>query len=491
MHSREKHEKAMVLAEAGRYEEALACIAEHLRAAPQDSEALNDAGAMLHCLGRSGQAIDYLLKARQFGGENPQILMNLIEVYIGAGKADEVAALFDQAESAGILNPELLNRTARLFLDKGNKAGAVEVLLRSLDNWPEQEILAHMLTVIKSKRPRIAFFCGADGSTFLDPVCNYLKNRFEIRVFTGRTQQELYDLMRWSDISWFEWCTDLAVIGSNGPKVCETIIRLHRYEAYTELPGRVNWRNVDVLIMVGNSFVQQALLNGVGPVSPPTSIVTIPNGVDLGAMRFVNRPRGKSIAFVGNLRMVKNPPLLLQCMHRLHSLDSAYRLFVAGVFQDGALEQYVHHMTKELGLTEAVVFDGWQADINHWLADKHYIVSSSTIESQGMGILQGMACGLKPVVHNFPGACEIYPEEFLFDTPGEFCEQILSGAYEPGRYRQFVERDYSQKEQLAKINELLIKLERRIDSSPLPSYDSKTRGQAVTAAAQDRFGSVS
>jgi len=481
MHSREKYEKATVLAEAGRCEEALACIMEHLQTSPQDTEALNDAGAILHCLGRSSQAIDYLLEARQFGGENPQIVMNLIEVYIGAGKPEQAEALFDQAQDAGILTPELLNRTARLFLDQGNKAGAMEVLLRSMDNWPGQEILAHMLTVIKSKRPRIAFFCGADGSTFLDPVRNYLKNRFEIRIFTGRTEQELYDLMRWSDISWFEWCTDLAVIGSNGPKVCETVIRLHRYEAYTELPSRVNWRNVDVLITVGNSFVQQALLNTVGPISPPTSIVTIPNGVDLEAMRFVNRPRGKNIAFIGNLRMVKNPGLLLQCMHRLHSLDSEYRLFVAGVFQDGALEQYVHHIAKELGLTEAVLFEGWQGDISHWLADKHYIVSSSAIESQGMGILQGMACGLKPVIHNFPGACEIYPEEFLFNTPAQFCEQILSGAYEPERYRQFVEQSYSQRQQLAKINELVIKLERRIESQQ----------QVPIAAGQDRFASVS
>ena len=481
MHSREKYEKAMVLAEAGRYEEALASIMEHVQTSPQDTEALNDAGAILHCLGRSSQAIDCLLKARQFGGENPQIVINLIEVYIGAGKPEQAEALFDQAESAGILNPEMLNRTAKLFLDQGNKAGAVEVLLRSLDNWLGQEILAHMLTVIKSKRPRMAFFCGADGSTFLDPVCNYLKNRFEIRIFTGRTEQELYDLMRWSDISWFEWCTDLAVIGSNGPKVCETIIRLHRYEAYTELPSRVNWRNVDVLVTVGNSFVQQALLNTVGPISPPTSIVTIPNGVDLEAMRFVNRPRGKNIAFVGNLRMVKNPGLLLQCMQRLDSLDCDYRLFVAGVFQDSALEQYVHHVAKELGLTEAVLFDGWQGDISHWLADKHYTVSSSIIESQGMGILQGMACGLKPVIHNFPGACEIYPEEFLFDTPAQFCEQILSGAYEPERYRQFVEQSYSQRQQLAKINELVIKLERRIESQQ----------QVPIAAGQDRFASVS
>jgi hypothetical protein len=472
MGNRQEYERALALADAGSYELALSCIAEHLRRSPQDSEALNDAGAILHCLGRSGEAVEYLLRARQLNGQNPQILMNLIEVYIGAGQAAEAEALLDGARQARVLNPEVLNRIAKLFLDQGNKGGTTEVLLRSLRYWPGQEILEHMLTVIKSKRPRIAFFCGADGNTFLDPVRSYLDKRFETRVFTGRTEEELYELMRWSDISWFEWCTDLAVIGSNGPKTCQTIIRLHRYEAYTELPSRVNWHNVDVLITVGNSFVQQALLNGTGPIDPCTSMVTIPNGVDLEAMKFLDRPVGKNIAFVGNIRMVKNPPLLLQCIHRLRLADGRYRLFVAGVFQDGALEQYVHHTIKELGLTEAVVFDGWQQDISRWLADKHYVVSSSTIESQGMGILQGMACGLKPVIHNFPGAREIYGGEFLFNTPEQFCERIVSGAYEPARYRQFVEQNYSQARQLARTNDLLIKLERRIDADKQGNFSA-------------------
>jgi tetratricopeptide (TPR) repeat protein len=477
MVNREKYEKSVILAEQGRYKEALACVLEYLQTSPEDSEALNDTGALLHCLGRSSQAMDYLLKARQLDCDNPQILMNLIEISIAAGKPGEAEALFDQAQEAGILNPELLNRTAKLFLDQGNKAGAVEVLLRSMKIWPGQEILEHMLTVIKSKRPKIAFFCGADGSTFLEHICDYLKDRFEIRPFIGRTEQELCELMEWSDISWFEWCTELAVVGSNGPKVCKTIVRLHRYEAYTEFPSRVNWRNVDVLITVGNSFVQQALLNGTGPVSPSTSVVTIPNGVDMDALRFVNKPAGKNIAFVGNLRMVKNPSLLLQCMHRLHSTDAEYRLFVAGEFQDGALEQYVRHLVKELGLTGAVVFDGRQSDISRWLADKHYVVSSSIIESQGMGILEAMGCGLKPVIHNFPGASEIYPDEFLFNIVEQFCEQIQSGQYEPARYRKFVEQNYSQKQQLAKINELLIKMEAQIDS----------QHQVKSATEQDSF----
>jgi hypothetical protein len=75
-----------------------------------------------------------------------------------------------------------------------------------------------------------------------------------------------------------------------------------------------------------------------------------------------------------------------------------------------------------------------------------------------------MACGLKPVVHNFVGAQQIFPSEFLFNISEEFCGQILSDTYEPRRYRGFVEQRYSLNRQLSKINEILAGLEAQIDS---------------------------
>ena len=113
-----------------------------------------------------------------------------------------------------------------------------------------------------------------------------------------------------------------------------------------------------------------------------------------------------------------------------------------------------------------VFFDGWQEDVNCWLQDKHYIVSSSVGESQGMGLLEGMACGLKPVIHNFPGAGQIFPSEFLFNIAEQFCEQILADRYEPKKYRRFVEENYSLKDQLTKINRIFTQLEAEIDLHP-------------------------
>jgi len=458
------YQKGLELAKAGRYQQAHDCIQEHLRTSPDDAEALNDIGAILHCLGRSDESIAHLIKARNLRDNSAEIVWNLSESYLAAGRAAEAVQLFDDMEQMGILSADVLNRTATVFLNQGDKANAVEMLLRSLQIAPNQKILEPMIDTIRFKRPKIVFFCGADGMTFLNEILEFTQKRFETRLFEGQTEQELYELMRWADICWFEWCTNLAAAASNMPKVCKNIVRLHRYEAYEQWPQQVNWSNIDILITVGNKVIKNTIINNVPGIESQTLIVDVPNGVNLDKFEFTNRQRGKNIAFLANLRMVKNPAFVLQCMQKLHYIDPAYRLFFGGSFQDMVLEQYLRHMVKALDLGDSVFFDGWQDDISSWLADKHYIVSTSIIESQGMGLLEAMACGLKPVIHNFPGAEDIYPSEFLFNISEEFCEQILCDKYEPQRYRKFVEEKYSLKAQLNKINGIFTQFEADIDS---------------------------
>ena len=296
------YEKGLEAAQAGLYDKALSLMHEHLQVAGEDAQVLNDIGAILHCLGRSDEAIPYFLRARKLNGESAEILWNLSEVYLTTGRPKEAAYLFDEMKKMKILNVDVLNRTANVFLEQNNKAGAIEMLLQSLYVAPEQEILIPMLKVIKSKRPKIAFFCGADGMNFLNEILEFVKERFEVKVFDGQTEQELYDLMKWSDISWFEWCTNLAALGSKQPKVCENIIRLHRYEAYELWPLEVNWSNIDVLINVGNSFVKEAIYQKVPDIEEKTNFVTIPSGVNLDRFSFIDKTRGKNIAFLSNLR---------------------------------------------------------------------------------------------------------------------------------------------------------------------------------------------
>lgn len=462
------YKKGLELAEAGRHKEALECIKLYLGMTPNDAQAINDAGAILHCLGRSDEAIEYFQRARALAPDSAEILWNLAEAYLAVGNAKHAAELFDDMSHKGVLSADVLNRTANVLLEQGNSADALETLLRSLQSWPNQEVLKPMVEVIHSKRPKIAFFCGIKGGVkFLTDIYNFVGERFPVKFFEGGDINQMHELMQWSDISWFEWCTNIAVEASKLPKVCRNIVRLHAFEAYEDWPGSVRWENIDDLILVGNSYVKEALLKRVPSLEARTRVVTIPNGVNLPKFKFVDRPRGKNLACVGYLHGGKNPMFLLQCIQKLHYIDRQYRLFFAGVFQERRLEQYIRYMVRALDLSDVVFFDGWQEDVGAWLQDKHYIVSASIGESQGMGLLEGMACGLKPVIHNFPGAEQIFPSEYLFNIAEEFCGQVCSERYEPWQYRKFVEERYSLQNQLSAINKLFLRFEAEIDAGKL------------------------
>ena len=81
------YQKALELAEFGKHAKALSCIQKYLSSAPNDAEALNDTGAILHCLGRSDEALDHLVKARNLQPDSAEIIWNLSEMYLATAKA--------------------------------------------------------------------------------------------------------------------------------------------------------------------------------------------------------------------------------------------------------------------------------------------------------------------------------------------------------------------------------------------------------------------
>ena len=85
----ENHHKALKLAETGNYQQAMEGIDKHLQTSPDDAEALNDAGAILHCLGRCDEAIEHLVRAKTLRPDSAEIIWNLAEAYLAAGRADE------------------------------------------------------------------------------------------------------------------------------------------------------------------------------------------------------------------------------------------------------------------------------------------------------------------------------------------------------------------------------------------------------------------
>lgn len=453
------YRQGLALVREGRMTAAAVCFEDHLRRYPDDAAAWNDAGVVLFSLSRTGDAVACLERARELIADDEEVCRNLVRACLAAGQYPRVKQCLADLEQAGRLEVAWIEDLARSILAGGNPAGAMECVLLGMNILPDSGVLSRLADDIRSTRARVAFFCGGDGPTFLRPIEEYVRQRFPVGCFEGNTVPQVHQLMNGSDICWFEWCSELAEIGSHQVGKCKKVVRLHRYEAYLDWPKRVNWDAVDVLITVGNRFVRDTLFEQVPNLALRTRMETIPNGVDLDRIRFQRRRRGKQLAYIGDTRMVKNPMLLLQCMDELHRRDPEYHLHIAGKVQDMALDQYLRHMVRSLGLEGVVHFDGWRSDIQEWLTDQQYIVSTSVIESQGMGVLEGMAAGLKPVVHDFPGAQDTFGTEWLFRTPREFCDLVESMEYHPQQYRAFVEQRYSLSAQLKRVGGVLAELE--------------------------------
>ncbi len=461
----------MALAEAGRHAEALVCVREHLLRQPTDGEALNDAGVILYVLGRYDEAARHLETAvRHLDKTRPQALWNLIEVHLAAGRPDEAVRLFDEMSQAGLLTPDLANRTAGAFLEREDLGGAVETILRG----PRHEGLADgIIGAIKRLRPKVGVFCEAGADPFLQDVLDFVSRRFEVRLLRGLAPREMAEMLTWCDIAWFEWCTPRVVFASRLPRLCRTVVRLHRCEAAEDWASQVSWGNIDVLVLPDSGELRDRLREQVPRLGEMTRIVELPTGVNTDKFTFTDRLRGKNLACIGSLSGAGNPQLILQCFAMLHEIDPEYRLFFDGMCYDRRLYSYLQNMIAEMRLAGCVRFDGWQEDADTWLADKHVLVVGGPGEGHPAGVLEGMARGIKPLIHTFPGARALFPDEFLFRNAEEFCDRILEGEYQPRRYRRFVADNFPPERPLRCIDAIL----RRLEKTPLVRLSGKPAGR--------------
>ena len=181
----------------------------------------------------------------------------------------------------------------------------------------------------------------------------------------------------------------------------------------------------------------------------------IPNGIDLDKWQFRDRRKGFNVGFVGNIGSKKGIPLLLQIFFKLELTDYRYRLHIAGQDEELRYLYYFNYMLDEFCLHSKVIKHGKINDMQEFYDDMSYILCTSPWESQNVSAMEAMACGIKPVIHNFPGAKDIYLGRYLFNTIDEAVNKIVSPGYCAIEYREFVQTRYSLKSQVKKMTEAI------------------------------------
>ena len=313
---------------------------------------------------------------------------------------------------------------------------------------------------------KVSVICMSGLDNFIDNIIDGLSDGYMVRKFIVSNEQDIFNAIDYGDVIWLEWANQSAVIATNyeGIKGKKVIVRLHSYEIFSNMPSQINWSVVDKLIFVAPHI--RDILNELSPgIVEKVKSEVIYNGVDIEKIPFKEREPGYNVAWVGFINYKKNPQMALQIMKKLSvgsfyngyfTADPEYKLHIAGSYQDLRYKIYLEHMIKEMGLQDNVKFYGWIDDMEEFWEDKNYLLHTSIHESFGYGIFEAMVRGIKPVIHNFRGAKDLYPKCSVFNTIDEAADEIMNGEYYSKMYRSWViDKGWTLENQLENIKKVI------------------------------------
>ncbi|MDK2786489.1 MAG: hypothetical protein PWQ80_1168 [Thermotoga sp.] len=414
-----------------------------------ETERYNTLGMVHYYEGRKEEAQAFFEKALKINPVHDDVLFNYSKVLLEKREYFEAWRYLTRINEKTWEVYDMLGDTQ---LQQNNPAMALHYYRKAseLSDIPEMKEKYESLKKQFKKDTKVAFLCLPGLDHFIKDIANILSEMYEVKLVVTADGKQIVDAYNWADIVWIEWANELAVeITNKLPKGNKKILcRLHSYEALANYPEKINWNNVDTLILVAD-HMKDVLKNYHQSVYEKIKdkIKVVPNGVDLNRFRFKVRSPGFNIAVVAHINHKKAPEMWLQVIGFLKNIDERYILHVAGDFQELRYANYFKYFIKEADLEKNVKLYGFVRNIEEFLEDMNYVLSTSVHEGHPYNIMEAMARGIKPLIHNYHGAKKQWPEDLIFNFIDEIPD-LIKRKYESERYRRYMEDNYSLESQI-------------------------------------------
>lgn len=221
------------------------------------------------------------------------------------------------------------------------------------------------------------------------------------------------------------------------------VMFLRRYELFNGALAKIDWANVQDLILC-NTWIKSVVDRYFEAQGIKTRTHLIYNAVDTSAWTFRDRAPSKNIGMVCSIHPKKNIPLALEVMA---NTQMEYELHIAGQIQDPCTAEYLNYMGKRL--RRKIVLYGHipREDLDFWWEQMGFCLCTSISEGNPNNVLEAMAKGIMPIIHEWPGASDQFPDDLLFKTAfgaGQILSNTLLGKkYDSSRYLELVKERYS------------------------------------------------
>jgi len=283
-------------------------------------------------------------------------------------------------------------------------------------------------------------------------------------------------LCRTADIVWTEWCSDSAYRIASWDLKIPLIVRIRGFDVWGAL-NQLAWENVFSLVFE-SSILRKLAVSRFPDLEKRVNIRVLASGLDLN--RFCWKPRrGRGVAMVARADWRKGFQLVIEWARQRP--DIVIHLAVALPEANPRVSHWLQGETVPINVN--VHFN--VLDVPAWFdrTNVGYILSASPWEELGYSIAEGVASGLIPLVYDFPGAKDVWEEEWLWTTLSDLSRRYDNSVWK-NSYLEYVANRFDVKTLTNKFLDLVAVVEEGV-------FRKKSVAEHVSTLAQEIMAQIS